>query len=490
MHRRGYVTVYLTLVLLVLLMIIMVVLNISDKRMAHTKVVTATSSVLSSELANYNRFIFDRYHILLLDKNNAGLGEASMEEDMMSLLSFNLGDEYQVNDIEISGTRGVLDDEYSEFKRQIRENFAYDAIDMSVDKLMDKTSGADNPVSDETISAMDNDIESSTISEEDDSSEGGAEGDEEKRIGVIEEEENEEVTDPRDTLETFLDAGLEGLMLPEDVILSEEVISDTSLPSQGQGKNFSKVETDFQDLDQMKMDLSLEDGWSAELLTNGEALIYANKYFSSLTDEKYSDTYLRLEMEYLVAGKESDNANFRIVVDKLLAMRFATAFAYIVTDTSKMSECDSLALALTVEAPELQPVVKYLLAGCWSFIESIADVYLLVHGHNVSFIKSSVSWHTDLESLGDFDSVLDDSNSDEGGMSYAEYLTLLLAVEGDRVYPRMLDLIQLNVNRHGNETGDIGDGSFKMENAITAMGVNVTVTYKSEEIKYHEEGGY
>ena len=99
MNNRGYVTIFLSLLIIVMLIVVTAVLKIMDDSGAKSKVVTATSSAMSSELANYNRLIFDRYHILLLDKNASGLGEGALEEDMEELLRVDLGDDFNVESI-------------------------------------------------------------------------------------------------------------------------------------------------------------------------------------------------------------------------------------------------------------------------------------------------------------------------------------------------------------------------------------------------------
>ena len=98
--RKGYVTIFVSLILVVLLVLSLLVIHIADISSAKTKVVTAASSAVSSEMANYNRFIFDRYHILLLDKDGYGNGEAGIEESISDLLRNNLGDDYNINSVE------------------------------------------------------------------------------------------------------------------------------------------------------------------------------------------------------------------------------------------------------------------------------------------------------------------------------------------------------------------------------------------------------
>ena len=527
MGNKGYVTILVSLMLVVMIVILVAVMQITDQSQAKTKIVTATSSAMSSELAGYNRKIFDRYHILLLDKNCSGKGEGTLEQDMEETLKVDLGEEYSINSVELSGTMGILDDNASEFKRQINDNFKYEALEYSVDKILDVTEGNDEPVTQEDVQDIDNDVSSQQAEIEARESESGgtgnADGSEEtgdadgtgesdpERTGEAESRESgenesentgdseetanessdEEVVDPRDTLKTYTDAGIANILLPEDVSLSENIVSGEELPSYISGthkaSDFTEVDTDFDNLDQMELDTTRGNKWGSGLLTNMEAIMYSAECFNCLTDQKYDDTYLNLEMEYIVGGEDTDGANYKKVVNEILLIRLGFNFAYILTDGEKTAECETLAAALTVEFPPAEPVVKYLLMGCWSYIESIADVYLLLRGYSVPYWKSFDTWSTDFESLGRLEETRSRGTYEDDGLDYKQYLMILMALQGDKIYNRMLDLIQLNVTQSDVEGGD---PSFRMSNAITAFGVNVNVAYKGKEYSIHEETGY
>lgn len=518
MSNKGYVTIFVSLMLVVMIVVMVAVMQITDQSQAKTKIVTATSSAMSSELASYNRCIFDRYHILLLDKNCSGQGEGALEQDIEETMKVDLGEEYEISSVELSGTMGILDDDAAEFKRQINDNFKYETLEYTVDKILDVTDGNDEPVTDQDIQDIDNDVSSEQAaieereSKENETSDSSAEEEEANATnpsdtppeessedGASDANTDEEVVDPRDTLKTYMDAGIANILLPEDVSLSENIVSRDELPSyiggahkgsngnSGKGSDFTEVDTDFDDLDQMELDTTRDNKWASGLLTNMEAIMYSAECFNCLTEQKYDDTYLNLEMEYIVGGEDTDGANYKKVVNEILLIRFGFNFAYILTDSGKTAECEALAAALTVEFPPAEPVVKYLLMGCWSYIESIADVYLLLRGYSVPYWKTFDTWTTDFESLGRLEETRSKATYEDDGLGYKEYLMILMALQGDKIYYRMLDLIQLNVSQPDVEGGD---PSFRMSNAITAFGVNVNATYKGKEYSVHEESGY
>lgn len=477
---KGYVTIFISLVLVIMLVVVLVVLEVCDRNNARIKMSTALSSAMSSELANYNRYIYDRYHILLLSTECFGGDEEAMEEDMAEILKTDLGTGYEVDDLLLSDKVYITDKDCKEFKRQIKDNFKYDVTKDVVQKLMDKTGGEDTPVDEKTVDSMEGDIaERQAEIEEEQSSESDDGDDKDEDI----DSDKEDVTDPRETLKTYTDAGIASIILPEDVTLKDYELDKSILPSKGFTTDDElELDTSFSDKERMELDGMKSGGWGGALANKAGSLSYAASYFNSLTDHKYDDTCLNLEMEYLVAGKTTDGANYRTVVDEILLIRFGFNFGYIVTDAAKMGECEALAAALTVEFPPLEPVVKYLLAGCWSYIESVADVYKLLRNHKVPYIKDATTWLTDFESLAHLDE-LGGEAEDEHGVSYKDYLVILAGMQGDKLELRMLDLIQTNTRKNS-------DKDFLVKNAITAFGVDSQITYKGRSYSYHEEAGY
>ena len=294
MRNKGYVTVFVSLMLVVMIILVTATMYITDMSSAETKALTATNSAMSSELANYNRLIFDRYHILLLDKTYSGMGEGAIEQGIEESLSIDLGEDYEIEQVELSGTLGILDDGCAEFKRQIKDNFKYEVMEYSIDKILEKTDGQDEPVDGETVEEIDNKVssEEKAITEAEAEKEEDATGEKKEDIFA------DPVVDPRDTLKVYVDAGIAKIILPDVSVLSENIVREEDIPSAGRPKNkVEAIQTDFKDLDRMEVDSTKGNGWGDSLLTNAEAIMYASQNFSCLTDQKYDDTYLNLEME-------------------------------------------------------------------------------------------------------------------------------------------------------------------------------------------------
>ena len=76
-----------------------------------------------------------------------------------------------------------------------------------------------------------------------------------------------------------------------------------------------------------------------------------------------------------------------------------------------------------------------------------------------------------------------EEEEDEGeGLSYEDYLLILLAMNMDSAYPRMLDIIQLNTRQFYPE--------FKMENAAVGLTVDVSIECDDSAFNFCISGGY
>lgn len=65
-----------------------------------------------------------------------------------------------------------------------------------------------------------------------------------------------------------------------------------------------------------------------------------------LAEGKESGAWLDYQLEYLIAGKDTDIANLEAVCGRLLAIREGMNYAYLLSDSAKVAECAALAAAL------------------------------------------------------------------------------------------------------------------------------------------------
>ena len=241
------------------------------------------------------------------------------------------------------------------------------------------------------------------------------------------------------------------------------------------------IENKFNSYSRLKKDLKKNSEWNSALIDAGCGLSYAKCVFNCATNMNNNDnTVFDFELEYLICGDCSDYKNLNKTIKRIIAIRFPIDFTYLLTDSSKMSRVKSIALALNASTGIPYPIMKYLIAGCWSYVEAAADVKVLLRGDKLPFEKNSESWITDIDNLGGSLNAAD--IDDDSGMSYEDYLMILIALNMDKAYMRMLDVMQLNARQIYPE--------FFIENAAVGLSADVSISYGDSVFEFNISGGY
>lgn len=180
---------------------------------------------------------------------------------------------------------------------------------------------------------------------------------------------------------------------------------------------------------------------------------YLNQYFSCKTNIWEQGHALDYELEYCIAGKSTDAENLEEVVKKLLQLRESANFMTIMQDAQKQSFAMELAVT-AVGFTGLTPLIKAVQIGillAWSYVESITDLKSLLSGGRVPLKKNSSQWKSDLFHI---EETVERSNTTgQEGMSYQEYLKILLFLTGEEtITNRAMDVIERNIRLFsGNE---------------------------------------
>lgn len=176
--------------------------------------------------------------------------------------------------------------------------------------------------------------------------------------------------------------------------------------------------------------------------------------------DRKDNSHLAYELEYIISGNKSDRENLESVVQKLVLLRDAADFAYLMTDSGKCAEAEALAdtIAAVILFPELGPLIKMSILFAWSYAEAVNDVRILLSGGRVALLKNSTQWK-----LGMFDGLRMKTPGGENaeGLAYHEYLqTLLYFINREERNMRFLDIVELDVRKAS------GDSNFKMNMCI------------------------
>jgi len=178
--------------------------------------------------------------------------------------------------------------------------------------------------------------------------------------------------------------------------------------------------------------------------------IYLNNFFKNASNSELEKKFghaLDYEIEYMIAGKESDYDNLNEAVKQLLILRESGNFLTIMNDAQKKGTALAIASA-AVGFTGLAPLIKVVQIGillAWAFIESILDVKDLLSGGKIPCIKTSAQWKSDINNLAGSVEKSTKTEDNEKGLSYSDYLNLLLFVKkASTINYRCMDIMEQN----------------------------------------------
>ena len=488
MNNKGKITVFLCLIMSGMILLGLTSIKIIGVFAAKEKTSFAAKTAISNIKANYNSYIFEHYHILLFDKNCNGKGEAFLEQSVEDNMSENLGGDFLVKQVAIKDIDTIIDDDCGALKQQIKDYMSYAVVSHGVDKILDATGGKDGQIPDEVEQKMDDDRDGAQeVGDENEEGNGENPG-----TGEVPSENHTE--DPRKVTKKVQKKGLLSIVLPNDMELSDNTIDIASMPSlkyTGIASSLFKIDAGFNDYDDFKEGLHSHETWADKLVSSGVGAAYAIDVFNCATDRGRNEgTYLGCELEYLICGRTCDYDNLEGVAGKITAIRLPINYVYLLSDVSKMSKIKSIAWPLSFVTFIPEPILKYLLAGCWAYGESLMEVRSLLMGKRLEFAKNSMNWITDLDNFES--SINTDAKTNKKGLDYKDYLMILLALDMKDTYYRMLDLMQVNANmdRQINNDENGVDDTFLIENAAVNISFDIKVLFDGREICVSCMGGY
>ncbi len=152
------------------------------------------------------------------------------------------------------------------------------------------------------------------------------------------------------------------------------------------------------------------------------------------------------EIEYIIAGKKSDEANANYVRNRIIAVREVLNLSYLNGDDKKKQAALAMAELLTPGAAA--PATQQSLLALWALAESVNDYHLLMEGYKVPYIKDENSWATDLESAMDNQEDCCIFTGENRGETYEDYLRVFLSVMNEPLrILRVMDVVQMNMRQ-------------------------------------------
>jgi len=495
-REEGQITVFVALLFFVLMGVSLCVLegmySFSESALAESAIKGAGNYVL----ANYNRSLFDRYHLFFLDPRE----REQVDQDGKAYLSASFGDnsffQPSCSRLEVTEERTAVDEDGLYLRHQIREWMKYREVEKAGETLKElfasvadirkgddlakaDMSKAENAIAKEKEKSEAKNTETAGEGREKDSSGGGG-ADDEKEPGGDTEAREKAAGDTgirwKEILELLSNITRSGILVyvTDDIgavsqlSVSVEGLPSGSVASEKDAADFFSGALSFLNVDEWKKilsDIQAEEGDSRVLSDEFYLLEYIEENFGSYVRKSEEESALLYETEYLIAGKDSDRANLKAVADRMLGLRFLANYAYLSQDGEWKTASGSAAAVLTgiLGFPQARKAVQVLLTAAVSFGESMLDVHALFSGEEVPVIKDDSTWNLTLENAAVLLKNRGPVKQGRWNAGYEDYLKLFLAsrLARNRLLFRMMDIMQLNVA--------LEQPDFRMEDCLFAF---------------------
>lgn len=460
--QKGVITVYVTLIFLLVVSLIFTVAESARVQSARMMLEVALDCAMESVAAGYQKELYEEYQLFFMD-GSRGTGVLSTEK-ITGLVCEQLDYVFQpdretclrhtdfykmgVGEMKVDKLALVTDDNGKVFRNGIVEAMKASLGITAAEALASQYEWA-----------MDYVDESETYAK--------TESETKETLNQLQEEKNqvdlEKVEDaqlaqsqgnPMEEVEGIRSVGILGLVYPDSESLSQNWVDAQSLPSRRELYEGTGLE-------------NYEEHAISRVLFQQ----YLSKQFvCALTGEEETHGSLQYELEYLLTGQEHDVDNLKGVVNRLLLLREGVNFAYLMTDQTKVMQAYEAAVLL-VGYTGMVPLIeatKYAILLSWAFGESIVDLKILLSGEKVVVVKDAATWKTSLENIGQVASMDVEALSDDGGISYKDYLNLLILVTNqDELAMRALDLVEVDVRQR------TGNSHFRVDCCMAMMEVTV-----------------
>lgn len=302
----------------------------------------------------------------------------------------------------------------------------------------------------------------------------------------------EKVEDPRESLTQMLKYPMLALVTDGEIskaVLDKDALSQWMPPE----KNVSSIHS-FMDYKEITGELKDHYLNIPEMIqdTGNEFFVdcYIIDLFKNGTDQGKDKhrSVLSYEVEYILSGREEDAANLQNTVNRLSLIRMIMNMVYLMQSSTKTAaiRVAAAALASAILMPFLEEVFYLLILAAWAYGEALIDCKCLLDGGKVPLMKSDNTWTLSLNQLTHIGisqlSGYAVSNHDAQGMSYEDYLRLLLfGVSKEKKYVRMLNLMEANVRLED------GCDSFLLSNCV--FGITVCADFIFYPVFFHNTFG-
>ncbi len=481
---KAAITPYLALTLTVLLSLILVCLHSARYACGRTVLAAGMDEGLFSLFSEYDRTLYHRYGLLFID---SGFGEstpdygrmleeveeitetvARPEGGILSLSGRNLYD-IRVKHRAVTGVVTATDGQYAPLKSQIYT-------------LMAKKTGVD--VLCAAYDCLTGDAGSVAAQEEGGSPDLDALQQEYAREKEEAREKGEtlpanpasgqpavppDFKNPIDHISSLRKLGIYSFILPAGTALSgASLVKKDLLSARTKNEGFG-------------IGFPYEEKFAQKYLFIEYLLDFFPCFLSERTEEG-----LQYQVEYAVAGKMTDTAGLKSVLNRLMLIREGFNFLFLNTDAARRAEAYDMALLISIllAIPGAVTLVAELLMLCWAYGESLLDMKALLAGKKIPLFKDKDTWQLSLTNLSSL-AADEDAPGSGRGLTYRDYLRILLLLKPEnQLLERIADLLEYNRRLLDKEP------EFRLDNCVFVFEAELSGTVSGREFTIKRNFGY
>lgn len=214
--------------------------------------------------------------------------------------------------------------------------------------------------------------------------------------------------------------------------------------------------------------ITYDDGWWDKLIFQEYIMAYTGHY-----EAEREGSALAYQTEYILFGRNGDLQNMESMIGRLLAIRAAANFVYLLSDTQKIESVKAVSsvVAGLLATPSLEPVFRSLILFSWAMAEGIYDVTVLLDGGKVPLLKARDDWHYSLDNLWNFNGRVENAEG-ESGLAYEDYLRIFLCFQDKETMTcRLMDVMEMDIRLTP------GNRNFRMDGCVDSL--TAYMTYRS-----------
>ena len=165
------------------------------------------------------------------------------------------------------------------------------------------------------------------------------------------------------------------------------------------------------------------------LIDTGLIILYAKEHFKNFLSpakENEKREALKYGIEYLIAGKDSDEANLSSIVNRIFGIRTIVQYGYLLTRQDKVAEAEAMAVAIAgiLAMPAAIEIIKTGILMGWSMDEAKNEVKKLLKGGEIPLLPGK---------------------AEEIKLKYESFLDSFLLPVSVNLPTRMVKLIEQNI---------------------------------------------